>query len=444
MKARWSEGFNSFLSIALIVTFSSLFVGCSSGEGGSNGEDKAEQTGENGDDTPKDVPSFTIKTQSSSGGIISPTSIELTESGSTNFTLTPDTGYELESVTGCGGSLSANTYSVSNISADCKVEVAFALKLVAPAQLRAEQESFDSIKVSWNPVNGASSYNLYYAEDSFGSVEVANYASVENAVLLSRIIDNKAIIQGVGPGKIYHIVVTSTRENGVESDASSEVSLAITKRLSKPTKLNDTGIILCATVDNTSNDAYCFGAVVNAKGSQVPLGQDGHYGTSKDGSREMTFTKVTGYEGKCVRDENTGLIWEVKQSTEGLHYKDNTYTWYDPDKTILNGLAGKRNGGVCSESNCDTYSFVKVVNEKSLCGFKDWRLPTQQELRSVNDYGRFNPSINTDYFPNTSSNWYWSSNLLVSKSDYAWSFNFRRGSDLVNQKSKPGLVRLVR
>lgn len=126
MKARWSEGLNSFLSIALIVIFSSLFVGCGGSGGGSNNNgDKGGQTGENGGDTPRDVPSFTITTQPSSGGSISPTSIKLAKGGSTNFTLTSDVGYELESVTGCGGSLSANTYSVSNISADCTVQANF-------------------------------------------------------------------------------------------------------------------------------------------------------------------------------------------------------------------------------------------------------------------------------------------------------------------------------
>lgn len=126
MKARWSEGFNSFLSIALIVIFSSIFVGCGgSGGGGKNDGDKGEQSGENGGDTPRELPSFTITTQTSSGGSISPASIKLAKGGSTTFTLTPDTGYELDSVTGCGGSLSTNTYSVSNISADCTVEATF-------------------------------------------------------------------------------------------------------------------------------------------------------------------------------------------------------------------------------------------------------------------------------------------------------------------------------
>jgi len=43
-----------------------------------------------------------------------------------SFTVTPDTGYHLASVTGCGGTLNGNTYTTGPITADCGVSASFA------------------------------------------------------------------------------------------------------------------------------------------------------------------------------------------------------------------------------------------------------------------------------------------------------------------------------
>jgi len=43
------------------------------------------------------------------------------------FTVTPDTGYQISSVSGCGGSLDGNAYTTSPITADCTVSATFAI-----------------------------------------------------------------------------------------------------------------------------------------------------------------------------------------------------------------------------------------------------------------------------------------------------------------------------
>jgi hypothetical protein len=42
-----------------------------------------------------------------------------------SFTVTPDEHYHIASVTGCGGSLTENTYTTGNITGDCTVEAEF-------------------------------------------------------------------------------------------------------------------------------------------------------------------------------------------------------------------------------------------------------------------------------------------------------------------------------
>ncbi len=51
------------------------------------------------------------------GGTISPASQTVNHGATTTFTVTPDTGYSINSVSGCGGSLSGNTYTTGAITA---------------------------------------------------------------------------------------------------------------------------------------------------------------------------------------------------------------------------------------------------------------------------------------------------------------------------------------
>ena len=50
-------------------------------------------------------------------------------------------------------------------------------------------------------------------------------------------------------------------------------------------------------------------------------------------------------------------------------------------------------------ARCDTAKFVADVNAAGLCGAGDWRLPTREELRSIVDYSRYDPAIDTAWFP---------------------------------------------
>jgi YD repeat-containing protein len=48
--------------------------------------------------------------------------------GTITYTITPDTDYEINYVSGCGGILSGNTYTTDIITADCTVKVDFIFK----------------------------------------------------------------------------------------------------------------------------------------------------------------------------------------------------------------------------------------------------------------------------------------------------------------------------
>jgi hypothetical protein len=145
-----------------------------------------------------------------------------------------------------------------------------------------------------------------------------------------------------------------------------------------------------------------------------------------------------------VRDNVTGLIWEVKTDDGSVHDKDNTYTWYDSNPDTNGGDAGTPGNGT------DTEDFINALNSSNYGGHSDWRLPTMEELLSIIDYGIYNPAINGSYFPNRMSSRYWSSTTLVDSSNRARYVNFiygygsAYGIDNYSDKSYSHYIRAVR
>jgi hypothetical protein len=151
--------------------------------------------------------------------------------------------------------------------------------------------------------------------------------------------------------------------------------------------------------------------------------------------------------GVCTLDTYTQLTWEVKESSPGLRSRDNTYSWYNPNEANDElDYRGVPDGGQCEASACDTWSFVAAVNESALCGYRDWRLPSRDELGSLSDPRLTGspPTINIRYFPNTQAGDYWSANDYQFQYDSAWLWSFQTGLDRVEWKKSPRYLRLVR
>ena len=213
--------------------------------------------------------------------------------------------------------------------------------------------------------------------------------------------------------------------------------------------LNDTGIVTCG--DAASNERPC--PVADYPGQDAEYGRDVTHKDPSDGHAGFSFTKLdangndlpaSATDWFCVRDNVTGLIWEVKTNDGGLRDGDWTYTWYNTDPTTNGGDPGVQDGGACEGSTCDTQGYAMAVNAQGLCGASDWRLPAREELHSIVSYDRINPAIDTEYFPDTPSTWFWSSSSVAGYPDSAWLVYFYDGSVYDYYKLYDSAVRLVR
>ncbi|WP_200153424.1 DUF1566 domain-containing protein [Chromatium okenii] len=178
--------------------------------------------------------------------------------------------------------------------------------------------------------------------------------------------------------------------------------------------LNDTGIITCSNAD--------------INGFPCPVagfpGQDAEFGTNT-----FDFTKLdaagndlpaTATNHTCVRDNVTGLIWEVKTNDGGLRDQNKIYTFDQAE------------------------NYVKDVNATHVCGFKDWRMPDVKELLGITDQSHTHPAIDFNYFLNTPNNGFWSVSPYVNDLDYLWNVDFNDSSASVSNLSNASHVRLVR
>ena len=171
-------------------------------------------------------------------------------------------------------------------------------------------------------------------------------------------------------------------------------------------------------------------------------------------NQRFVVTTLTGLEtgsesrfvqARCVLDKKTSLTWEVKTQDEGLQDAKQTYSWYDPDNRSNGGSAGHRLQGTCKLATCDTQSYIAAINGVKLCGLTNWRLPSREELRSLVDYSITypGPTINQHTFPNTVSQFYWSSTANANDKETAWGIGFSFGYDYAYFKSDHGYIRLV-
>ena len=124
-----------------------------------------------------------------------------------------------------------------------------------------------------------------------------------------------------------------------------------------------------------------------------------------------------------VTDSATGLVWQKCSAGQGTTLGDcgtGSISWYTLSDALMfcEGLI--------------------------LGGRSDWRLPNINELMSIIDYTKDNPSIDSSIFPNTIATMtWWSSTTQAHNTSRMWIIQFNIGNLTFSSKEGQNKVRCV-
>ena len=206
---------------------------------------------------------------------------------------------------------------------------------------------------------------------------------------------------------------------------------------------------LCATLHPAHGADSCAQA---AKTSAIASAPAVKYTQVANNGTELPAAAAPGSAASdwaCTRDNASGLTWEVKTSA-GLRSRDHTYTWNSGKGQPGDAIGADTCDGTLAAygQQCNTAHYVAAVNAAGLCGHKDWRLPTLQELQSLADFSTPHepgePAIDAAYFPNTQMKWTWSATPFAGQTSGAWGVRFQYGFPYADAKTYANAVRLVR
>ncbi len=283
----------------------------------------------------------------------------------------------------------------------------------------------------------------------------------------------------------FIVTLSATDSSGRSGSITRSITVS---SLAATGQLNDTGIDWCSEnittpstwVNNVVCSAFNWGANLWGQQQDAYHGRDAQAAAGSlikigSGAAGFDYTRLgangqplaiqnaawsdagsneNGTRWECIRDNVTGLIWEVKtkHDASALRHYTATFTWFNPDNTKNGGSAGTEVdgtaavcNGVADATRCNTQAYAVAVNAAGLCGFNDWRLPSKDELNSLTHLGRVNPAIDTNHFPDVNlARATWSASPDANDAGYAWFVDFNGGSDFNVYKDYGLSARLVR
>ncbi len=166
-----------------------------------------------------------------------------------------------------------------------------------------------------------------------------------------------------------------------------------------------------------------------ATGKPLRTGQTTTYGAAGDTTAGIRRSLVDNGQG-WIKDQRTGLMWEKKDDSSGVHGKRRTYTWSTSGSNTASGTVFT--------------TFLATLNTvPCFAGFCDWRLPTRFELDTITNLGEVAsgaPAVDTIFDTGcvsgcdltecscTDTNAYWTSSTFAEDPARAWVVLFTQGA----------------
>lgn len=169
----------------------------------------------------------------------------------------------------------------------------------------------------------------------------------------------------------------------------------------------------CGFPDTGQTTCYDATGLIACPATGEALAQDATY---SPGIGQPSYTENKTNGSFVTVDNRTGLMWITNPLDAGM---DATYTW------------------TLALAACESSVFA---------GYTDWRLPNARELMSIVDYSKAaGPTLNAAFFPNTHSNYYWTSTTYAPDPALAWYVDFSAGYVHLDAKTNnASYVRCVR
>ena len=151
----------------------------------------------------------------------------------------------------------------------------------------------------------------------------------------------------------------------------------------------------------------------DVQGNLIKIPSTGEHLYGIDSTVQKNPLSYKAMEGnKTVLDLNTGLLWEKKSSnSQDMNYKLQRYTWNE------------------------AFLYIEKLNSIGYEGYRDWRLPNKEELRSIIKYDDTVPAVDTEFFEGILPEFYWAKEEYSADNKLAWGIYFAYGCAISFQKT---------
>jgi surface protein len=199
---------NSYIKTCLVLYVLTFLASC----GGGGSESTAPSI-----NSPSVNTQVTVSTSLSFGGQISASRVVLNKGATAEFVLTPNVNYQIDSVSGCSGTLTNNTYVTGAVSADCTVSVVFVSMNEAPVLSAIATQSVDEfslVTVQANATDTDGSIVSYaWTQTSGASVSIDHPTSPNISFNIPPILQDETL----------SFLVTATDNEGAQASTSAVV-----------------------------------------------------------------------------------------------------------------------------------------------------------------------------------------------------------------------------
>ncbi len=261
----------------------------------------------------------------------------------------------------------------------------FITKLISP--LKGTIFNSNSFTLKWEPVAGVSQYHVFVNP-------IVNYYTTATNYTYSApqpVNDGQNATDGDDGAKVHYLFPDTGQTTTYSLLSIIKTEDGDIKAVEKQPSYS--------LLDN--NGADCSGNM-EYTWSISAVDEFGREGMINDDSSD-SFEQVCA----MVRDNVTGLIWEVKINDNSMQDKDNTYFW------------------------TEAHTYVEQLNTVHFGGSNlpsRWRLPTIKELATIVNSQMRLPAIKSQYFPTMMQKYYWSSTEYAdNKGIDAWCVDFAAG-----------------